>query len=124
MIDQLIITTLLTTVASKGIEAISENVTKDAYNWFKSLFYKDSQPKKIMTELIKSPRDANALNNASAVLNNSIEDDPKYLDYIKEIIATMPTVSNSIEKSKNINTGTINISTGNLHIGDNTYGKK
>ena len=52
-------------------------------------------------------------------LTPSIEDDPKHLKYLQEIIDIIPKNQNYVNNYKNINTGKIDTKGGNLHIGDN-----
>lgn len=119
------IASLLTTLAQKGLDKVFEtgveSISGDAYNWIKSLFYKNGEPKKILKELQKAPENLEKLNNAAVIINNSIEDDPEFEAYLKEIIEKMPKIENTISSSKNVNTGNVNTSGGDFRIGDN-YG--
>lgn len=119
------VTVFLTALAQKGLdkafETGSEKVSADAYNWIKSLFYKDSEPKNILKELQENPKNVEKLSNAAAIINNSIEDDPKFEAYLKEIIEKFPKIENHISSSKNVNTGNVYIEKGDFRIGDN-YG--
>ncbi len=119
------ITVFLTTLAQKGLdkafETGSEKVSEDAYNWIKSLFYKNEEPKKNLKDLQKDPQNKEKLSNAVAIIENSIEDDPKLEVYLKEILEKLPNIENTISNSKNVNTGNVNIEGGNFRIGDN-YG--
>lgn len=125
VISTVAVTAFLTTLAQKGLdkafETGSEKVSKDAYNWIKSLFYKENEPKKILKELQEDPENAEKLSNATAIINNSIEDNPQFQAYIKEIIEKIPETQNTISNSKNVNTGNVNTAGGNFRIGDN-YG--
>ena len=117
------ITALLTTIAQKGLdkafETGVENISADAYNWIKSLFYKNDEPKRILKELQEAPQNSTKLSNATAIINNSIEDDPQFEAYLKEIIEKMPKVENTISHSKNVITGNVNTGGGNFINGDN-----
>lgn len=119
------ITSFLTALAQKGLhkafETGGEKVSEGAYNWIKSLFYKNSEPKKILKELQAEPQNLEKLSNAAAIINNSIEDDPKFEFFLKEIIEKIPMTMNTISNSKNVNTGNINTKGGDFRIGDN-YG--
>lgn len=123
IITTVAVTAFLTTLAQKGVdkafETGSEKVSEDAYNWIKSLFYKDHEPKKILKELQDNPEDVEKLSNAAAIINNSIEDDPKFEAYLKEIIQKMPKAVNAISNSKNVITGNVNTGGGNFINGDN-----
>ncbi|CAI2769133.1 hypothetical protein [Flavobacterium collinsii] len=117
------ITILLKSLAQKGIEKIvetgAENISSDAYSWLKNLFYKDNEPKKILKELRNNPADTDLLGNASAIINNSLEDNPLFEKYLEEIIKKAGAEKGSISNSKNVVTG--NVSTGGGHFvnGDN-----
>lgn len=125
VISTVAVTAFLTTLAQKGLdkafETGSEKVSEDAYNWIKSLFYKESEPKKILKELQEDPENAEKLSNAIAIINNSIEDNQQFQAYIKEIIEKIPETQSTISNSKNVNTGNVNTAGGNFRIGDN-YG--
>lgn len=119
------VTAFLTTLAHKGLdkafETGGEKVSEGACNWIKSLFYKNSEPKKILKELQGNPQNVERLSNAAAIINNSIEDNPEFETYLKEIIEKLPKIENTISNSKNVNTGNVNTEGGNFRIGDN-YG--
>ncbi|MNT18984.1 hypothetical protein D3C72_1542160 [compost metagenome] len=125
MIMTVAITTFLTNLAQKGLEKVfetgSEKVSEDAYTWIKSLFYKNDEPKKILKELQEDSQNSQRLSNAVAIIENSIEDDPKFEVYLKEILEKLPNIENAISNSKNVNTGNVNTEGGNFRIGDN-YG--
>ena len=123
IITTVALTAFLTTLAQKGLDKAFEsgvdNISADAYNWIKSLFYKNDEPKKILKELQDNPEDVEKLSNAAAIINNSIEDDPKFEAYLKEIIEKMPKTVNTISNSKNVITGNVNTGGGNFINGDN-----
>ncbi|GIZ09022.1 hypothetical protein [Flavobacterium sp. UMI-01] len=125
VISTVAVTAFLIKLAKKGLdkafETGSEKVSEDAYNWIKSLFYKESEPKKILKELQEDPENAEKLSNAIAIINNSIEDNLQFQAYIKEIIEKTPKTQSTISNSKNVNTGNVNTAGGNFRIGDN-YG--
>lgn len=122
------ITAFLTTLAQKGLdkafETGSERVSEDAYNWIKSLFYKNEEPKKSLNELREDPENKEKLSNALAIINNSIEDNPEFEAFLKEIIEKMPKTVNTISNSKNVITGNINTGGGNFINGDNNQMSK
>lgn len=122
------VTAFLTTLAQKGFdkafETGGEKVSEDAYNWIKSLFYKNSEPKKILKELQENPENVESLSNAAAIINNSIEDNPQFEAYFKEIIEKMSKIENTISNSKNTVTGNINTGGGNFINGDNNQMSK
>nr|WP_315174294.1 hypothetical protein [uncultured Flavobacterium sp.] len=122
-----IITPFLIELGKKGIEKFTEkgfeNVSESAINWFKSLFLKDDKPKKVLLELQQEPENKEKQNIAKAIIENSIEDNSEFEVYLKEIMQNLPKVENTISNSKNVNTGTINSSGGNIQLGDN-YGNK
>jgi len=115
------ISSLLSILATKGVDKLVEtgveNISSDAYNWIKSLFYKNEEPKNILKELQKNPNDSEQLSNAAAIIRNSLEDNPLYEAHLAEILQKIP--ENTISNSKNVITG--NISTGGGHFvnGDN-----
>ena len=117
------VTAFLTTLAQKGLEKAfetgSEKVSEDTYNWIKSLFYKNEEPKKILKELQQDSQNSERISNAFAIINNSIEDNPEFEEYLKEIIEKMPKTENTISNSKNIVTGNISTGGGNFINGDN-----
>ncbi|WP_333696430.1 hypothetical protein [Flavobacterium sp.] len=119
------ITTLLSVLATKGLEKAfetgGEKISEGAFNWLKSLFYKENEPKKILKELQESPDNEEKISNARAIITNSIEDNSTFENYLKEFLENLPQIENNISHSKNVNTGNVNIS-GNFRIGDD-YGK-
>lgn len=123
IINTAAVTAFLTTLAQKGLdkafETGSEKVSEDAYNWIKSLFYKDNEPKKILKELQENPKNVEKLSNSLSIINNSIEDDPKFEVYLKEILEKMPKNKNTISSSKNIVNGNVSTGGGNFINGDN-----
>lgn len=120
-----IITPFLIELGKKGIEKFTEkgfeNVSESAINWFKSLFFKDDKPKKVLLELQQEPENKEKQNIAKAIIENSIEDNSEFEVYLKEIIEKLPKIENTISNSKNVNTGNINSGGGNVQLGDN-YG--
>lgn len=125
VITTAILTTLATTLAKKGLESAFENlgekVSDSAINWFKTLFYKDGKPKRALQELQEEPSKEINQQKIKAIIENSIEDDPKHLKYLQEIINIIPKKQNYVNNYKNINTGKIQTQGGDLQIGDN-YG--
>ena len=117
------VTLFLTTLAQKGLdkafETGGEKVSEGAYNWIKSLFYKNNEPKKILKELQEDPQNLEKRNNATAIIKNSIEDDLQFQAYLEEIIRKMSKNANTISNSKNVITGNINTGGGNFINGDN-----
>jgi hypothetical protein len=123
IITTVALTALLTNLATKGLEKAfetgGEKITEGALIWFKSLFFKDDEPKSIMKELQQAPDDKELLSKAVAIIENSVEDEPKHLEFINEILEKIPTVTNNIANSKNVNTGNVNTGGGDFRIGDN-----
>lgn len=121
-----IITPFLIELGKKGIEKFTEkgfeSVSESAINWFKSLFFKDDKPKKALLELQENPENIAKQNIAKAIIENSIEDNPEFNNYLKELIEKLPKIENTISNSKNVNTGNVNTGGGNFRIGDD-YGK-
>jgi hypothetical protein len=124
-ITMAIITPFLIELGKKGIEKFTdkgfESVSESAIDWFKSLFFKDDKPKKVLLELQQEPENKERQNIAKAIIENSIEDNPEFENFLKEIIRNIPKVESAISNSKNVNTGTINSGGGNIQLGDN-YG--
>lgn len=124
-ITMAIITPFLLELGKKGIEKFTEkgfeSVSEDAINWFKSLFFKDDKPKKVLLELQEDPGNKEKLNIVKAIIENSLEDNLKYENFLKEIIEKIPKIENTISYSKNVNTGNVNTRGGDFRIGDD-YG--
>jgi len=120
------ITALLLNLAQKGLgkasESLGDKVSQGAFNWIKSLFYKDGKPKKAMEDLIADPGNHEKIGAARAIVENSIEDDPNNASYLRELVANLSENETTISTSKNINTGNVNTGGGNFRIGDD-YGK-
>lgn len=121
-----IITPFLIELGKKGIEKFTdkgfENISEGAIDWFKSLFFKDDKPKKALLELQENPKNKEKQNIAKAIIENSIEDNPKFNNYLKELMEKLPKIENTISNSKNVNTGNVNTGGGSFRIGDD-YGK-
>lgn len=123
MIITTAVTVFLTNLAIKGlekaVETTGEKVSENSIDWIKSLFYKDGKPKKALAELQSNPDDNEKLMVAKGIIDNSIEDNPKFLELLEEIISKTNTTNITITNSKNINSGNINSGGGNIQIGDN-----
>lgn len=124
-ITMAVITPFLIELGKKGIEKFSEkgfeSISEAATTWIKSLFIKDNKPKKALLDLQKDPDNKEKQNIAKAIIENSIEDNPEFENYLKEILEKLPKIENTITNSKNVNTGNINTGGGDFRIGDN-YG--
>lgn len=122
MITTVAVTAFLTSLATKGLEKIvetaGEKFSEGSINWLKSLFFKDNKPKKALLELQNNPTDNEKLMVAKGLIDNSIEDNPEFEQYLEEIISKTQTIKNTISNSKNVNTGNINTGGGDLQIGD------
>lgn len=122
MITTVALTALLTNLASKGLEKAfetgGEKITEGALSWIKSLFFKKDEPKNIMKELQQAPDNPELLNKAVAIIQNSVEDDPKHLKFITEILEKVPRQTINVANSKNVNIGNINSGGGYIRIGD------
>ncbi|WP_182650173.1 hypothetical protein [Flavobacterium sp. SOK18b] len=120
-----IITPFLIELGKKGIEKFTEkgfeSISEGTINWFKTLFFKDDKPKKALLELQQEPENKEKQNIAKAIIENSIEDNPEFEKFLKEILEKLPKVESTITNSKNVNTGNINSGGGNIQLGDN-YG--
>lgn len=124
-ITMAIITPFLIELGKKGYEKLTEkgieSISEGAITWIKSLFFKDDKPKKVLLELQEDSENKEKQNIAKAIIENSIEDNPEFEKFLKEILEKLPKVENTIANSKNVNTGTINSGGGNIQLGDN-YG--
>ncbi|WP_309609180.1 hypothetical protein [Flavobacterium sp.] len=122
-ITMAVITPFLLELAKKGYEELTdkgiESISDGAINWIKSLFIKDDKPKKVLLELQEDPENKEKQNIAKALIENSIEDNPEYEVFLKEIIEKSPIIQNTISNSKNVNTGNVNTGGGSFRIGDN-----
>lgn len=122
IITTVALTTLLTSLATKGLEKAfetgGEKITEGALTWIKSLFFKNDEPKNIMKELQETPDNQEILNKAVAIIENSVEGNPQHLEYINEILEKVPSLTNNISNSKNVNTGSVNTGGGDFRIGD------
>lgn len=121
-ITMAVITPFLIELGKKGIEKFSEkgfeNISDEAIKWFKSLFFKDDNPKKALVELKENPENKEKQNIAKAIIENSIEDNPELGKFLKEILQNLPKVENTIANSKNVITGNVNTGGGNFINGD------
>ncbi|MCZ2223850.1 MAG: hypothetical protein LC122_09500 [Chitinophagales bacterium] len=112
----------LTELAKKGAEKIvetsSEKFTSGSIGWLKSLFFKDDDPKKALQELIDEPESLEKQIAIKTLVENSIEDNPEYQNYLNELLDKLSKVGNKISGSKNIITGNVNTGGGNFINGD------
>lgn len=122
MILEIAVASLITQVATKGIEQVFassiDKVTSDSIEWFKSLFYKDGKPKKVMEELERDPTNEQKISNAKSIIQNSLEDHPEFENYLNELLDKLPKLENNISNSKNVITGNVNTGGGNFINGD------
>lgn len=116
------LTALITTLANKGLESAfekaGEKLSDGAINWIKSLLYKDGKPKKALKELQENPNMEQKQVIVKAIVENSIDDNPTYLNFLKEIVENLPSNQNTSISYKNVNTGQIDTKGGDVHIGD------
>ena len=82
--------------ADKILETSSEKLTSGSISWLKSLFFKDDEPKKALNELINAPGSLEKQTVIKALVENSIEDNPEYENYLNEILFFLMRIS--IEK--------------------------
>ncbi len=122
-ITMAIITPFLLELTKKGYEKLTEkgieSISDGAITWIKSLFIKDEKPKKALLELQDDPENKEKQNIIKAIIENSIQDNPEYNAFLKEIIEKSPKIQNTISNSKNVNTGNVNTGGGSFRIGDN-----
>ena len=104
--------------AEKIVETSSENLTSGSIKWIKSLFFKDNEPKNALKNLIVEPENEQNQIDVKTIIENSIEDNPEFKKYLKEILQNLPKINNEITKSKNIITGNVNTGGGNFINGD------
>jgi len=99
----------------KAVETISENSTNGATKWLKSLFYKDDKPKRVLENLKEEPNNEEFQKNAISVLENSLEDNSNYSNYLKELVENN---KNKVEQTLNgiVITGTVSTTGGNSPI--------
>ena len=104
--------------ADKIVETSSEKLTSGSISWLKSLFFKDDEPKKELKELINEPENVEKQTAIKTLVENSIEDNPEYQNYLNELLDKPSKVGNKISGSKNIITGKGNTGGGNFINGD------
>lgn len=118
--------TLLTTLATKGLEKAfetgGEKISEGAIHWIKSLFFKNDSPSEVMTSIQQSPDNPDNLKRALQIIEESINANPnnkKYYDEVMNRVQNTITINNV---NKNINTGDVNTGGGNFRIGDDYAG--
>ncbi|MCZ2223048.1 MAG: hypothetical protein LC122_05395 [Chitinophagales bacterium] len=104
--------------AEKIVETSAENLTSASIKWIKSLFFKDDEPKKALEELINEPENVEKQTAIKTLVENSIEDNPEYENYLNELLDKLPKIENNISNSKNVITGNVNTGGGNFINGD------
>jgi hypothetical protein len=104
--------------ACKIVETSSEKLTSGSISWLKSLFFKDNEPKKALKELINEPESMENQTAIMTLVENSIEDNPEYENYLKELLDKLPKIENNINNSKNVITGNVNTGGGSFINGD------
>ena len=95
---------------NKAVETLGENSADGASKWLKSLFYKDEEPKIILEKLKVDPDSKKLQKNAVMLVENSIDGEPIYQDYLKQLIQSNKQIfiNNSQKNTKNTkNTKTI-----------------
>ena len=117
------VTTLVTTLANKGLEKAFENfgeeVSDGAIDWLKSIFTKNGKPKKVLVDLKEKPDSPARQNAAKSLIEIALEDNPNSKGFLEEIISKLNQSSRvKISNSKNVNTGNINSQGGDIQIGD------
>tara|TARA_R110000764_G_scaffold95067_5_gene178873 strand:- start:68 stop:457 length:390 start_codon:yes stop_codon:yes gene_type:complete len=117
------VTTLVTTLANKGLEKAFENIGEEvsdgAMDWLKSLFTKKGKPKNVLTKLKEKPKSIARQNAAKSLIDISLEDNPMASSFLEEIISKLDGSSElKISNSKNVNTGNLNSQGGDIQIGD------
>lgn len=118
-----VITPFLIELGKKGYEKFTEkginSISEGAITWIKSLFIKDEKPKKALLELQEQPENKEKQNIVKAIIENSIEDNPEFAIYLKELIEKLPKNTNIISSTKNVITGNVNTGGGSFINGDN-----
>lgn len=104
--------------ADKIVETSSEKFTSGSISWLKSLFFKDEEPKKALKELINEPENVEKQTAIKTLVENSIEDNPEYENYLNELLDKLPKIENNISNSKNVITGNVYTGGGNFINGD------
>lgn len=107
-----------------AFETFNKELSKDSYNWIKSVFFKqDGDPKEILTDLQTNPEDSLNVESAELEIKKSLRSQPNAKQWLIEIAKALEekkpenTQSTTIQNSKNINTGSVNAS-GDFNIGD------
>ncbi|QDW22774.1 hypothetical protein [Flavobacterium sp. KBS0721] len=122
-ITMAVITPFLIELGKKGYEKFTEkginSISEGAITWIKSLFIKDEKPKKALLELQEQPENKEKQNIVKAIIENSIEDNPEFAIYLKELIEKLPKNTNIISSTKNVITGNVNTGGGSFINGDN-----
>lgn len=112
-------------LAEKGLEKAFDTtvgeVSKNAIDWIKGLFTNKDKVKTELIELQEKPDSTARLNAVKAIIEKELEDNPASEQYLIEIYNKVLNSNISINNSKNINTGSVNSSGGNIQLGDN-YG--
>ena len=71
-----------------------------------------------MEELINEPENVEKQTAIKTLVENSIEDNPEYENYLNELLDKLPKIENNISNSKNVITGNVNTGGGNFINGD------
>ena len=104
--------------AEKIMETSTEELTSGSIGWLKSIFFKDNRPKKALQDLIDEPESLERQTAIKTLVENSIEDNPEYENYLNELLDKLPKIQNNISNSKNVITGNVNTGGGNFINGD------
>lgn len=113
---------------NKSITDFFNNFTEATVNWIRPIFLKeDDQPKEVLEKLQQKPESPAKQDAVKAAIASELEDDPNAEAFLKEIYDLLKTKEAkgetiSIVNSKNVVTGNINTTSGNVHVGDsNTF---
>lgn len=113
---------------NRSVNELFDDFTDKTTRWIrKVLFKEDNQPKEVLEDLKDDPEDELNTKAAENTLAKALRKDPEAGEYLKTMYELLQQKaakgeSISIEKSKNVNTGTIQAG-GNVTIGDSKNSK-
>ena len=109
----------------KSINSFLSEFTEATINWLKPIFLKDDgTEKEIIQSLKEKPESVSRKKAVESAFEIVIEDNPEAKTYIKDIFEKISKteeggkIINNIINSRNVNTGNVNTSGGDFHIGD------
>lgn len=113
---------------NKSIQDFFNNFTEATVKWIRPIFLKeDEQPKEVIEKLQQKPESPAKQEAVKAAIASELEDNPTIEAMLKEMYETILAKEKqgaaiTIINSKNVVTGNINTTSGNVHVGDsNTF---